>query len=406
MGLNIPPSEAEALAEHFTEDGENVQPPAIINYRAFCATIDECFGVLKGLESNPTQYVPRPGDNVPPAFTPNPVENTEQLDHVLHRLALMCRARGVAFKYCYQDYERGDAAALTVPRRGGKITLDQFKRSFPFVKEFDPLDVDILIDHYLTRDNLVHYGRLDEDIAEILARVVERRLRLAEHFQDYDPLRKGFCEHGQVKAVFNLLKIHLEIDEFNELFQMYEGGLREGEHLFCYAAFCAEVDSAFTTNYLEKQPLARIGLTDATTTIHARRNFVNLTPEQASAIEKLEAGIQARIRTRRILVRPDFARFDSAHRGHVTKGQFARVMNGLGFQMDAAAIDLLGLKYADLGNHTDFNYVDFYKSCDPPSAEDAEAMMQENAPYQAHKPSKYFDIRGRIQPLGQFSANH
>jgi len=440
MGLNIPPSEAEALAEHFTEDGENVQPPAIINYRAFCATIDECFGVLKGLESNPTQYVPRPGENVPPAFTPNPVENTEQLDHVLHRLALMCRARGVAFKYCYQDYERGDAAALTVPRRGGKITIDQFKRSFPFVKEFDPLDVDILIDHYLTRDNLVHYGRLDEDIAEhlapevdvpcpssplhkrpdptswthhdlnvvekIQARVVERRLRLAEHFQDYDPLRKGFCEHGQVKAVFNLLKIHLEIDEFNELFQMYEGGLREGEHLFCYAAFCAEVDSAFTTNYLEKQPLARIGMTDATTTIHARRNFVNLTPEQASAIEKLEAGIQARIRTRRILVRPDFARFDSAHRGHVTKGQFARVMNGLGFQMDAAAIDLLGLKYADLGNHTDFNYVDFCKSCDPPSAEDAEAMMQENAPYQAHKPSKYFDIRGRIQPLGQFSANH
>merc|ERR1719161_498126 len=72
MGLNIPPSEAEALAEHFTEDGENVQPPAIINYRAFCATIDECFGVLKGLESNPTQYVPRPGEKRTSCVHPKP----------------------------------------------------------------------------------------------------------------------------------------------------------------------------------------------------------------------------------------------------------------------------------------------------------------------------------------------
>merc|ERR1719428_1956205 len=147
-------------------------------------------------------------------------------------------------------------------------------------------------------------------------------------------------------------------------------------------------------------------MTDASTTIHARRNYVALTPEQTTAIAKLEEGIRARIRTRRILVRPDFAHFDPTHRGHVTKGQFARVMDGLGFQMDATAIDLLGYAYCDPGNHTDFNYVDFCKSCDPPSSEDNEAMMQENAPYQAHKPSKYFDIRGRIQPLGQFSANH
>merc|ERR1719443_2741237 len=125
MGLNIPPSEAEILAEHFTEDAS---PPQIVNYRAFCDCINECFGILVGLESNPAQVVPRPGENVPPAFTPNPVENTEQLDHVLHRLALLCKARGVVFKYCYQDYERGDAAALTVPRRGGKITIAQFKR--------------------------------------------------------------------------------------------------------------------------------------------------------------------------------------------------------------------------------------------------------------------------------------
>merc|ERR1711904_625515 len=182
-------------------------------------------------------------------------------------------------------------------------------------------------------------------VHKIQARVVERRLRLTEFFQDYDPLRKGFCNHGQVKSIFALLKISLEPDELNELFQAYarEAGL------FCDAACCQEVDQAFTTNHLEKQPLARI------------------------AMAKLEEGIRARISTRRILVRPDFKQMDTAHRGHVSMGQLARVMDSLGFQMDAAAIDLLGYAYCDLGNHTDFNYNDFCLSVDPPSEDVAEA---------------------------------
>merc|ERR1711988_1288645 len=139
---------------------------------------------------------------------------------------------------------------------------------------------------------------------------------------------------------------------------------------------------------------------DATSTIHARRNYVDLTQEQKDAIAKLEEGIRARIQTRRILVRPDFARFDPTHTGHVSKGQFARVMDSLGFQMDSTAIDLICYAYCDLGYHNDFNYIDFCKSCDPPSQELHEAMAQENAPYRPHKPSKYFDARGRIQPLG------
>jgi len=430
MGLNIPPAEAEILAEHFTEDGPNVAPPQIVNYRAFCDCIDECFGVLTGLESNPGKHVPRPGENVPPEFSPNPVENEEQLDHVLHRLALLCKSRGVVFKYCYQDWERSESCSLTVPRHGGKITIDQFKRSFPFVKDFDRQEMDLLIDHYLTPENLLHYGRLDEDITEhmaasasvpypkselikrddpvqwtheqlhvvekIQARVVERRLRLSEHFQDYDPLRKGFCSTAQVKTVFALLKISLEPDEFNELYTRYT----RDDGLFCYAAFCAEMNQAFTVDQLEKQPLARISMPDAQTTIHARRNFVALTPEQQDAIFKLEEGIRARVRTRRILIRADFKHFDPTHTGHVTKGQFTRVMDGLGFQMDSTAVDLLSYAYCDLGNHTDFNYVDFCASCDPPSEEINEAMAQENAPYKPHKASQYFDARGRIQPLG------
>lgn len=432
MGLQIPHHEAELLAEHFTEDGPRVQHPQVVNYKAFCDCIDECFGVLVGLESNPDQRVPLPGENVPAAFTPNPVDDMAQLDHVLHRLALMCKARGVVFKYCYQDFERGDAASLIVPRRGGKCTISQFKRKFPFVKDFDALEVDLLIDHYLTDQDLVHFAALDADIVEhmsseidvpcpksemitrhdptqwshdevhvvhkVQARVVERRLRLTEHFQDFDPLRKGFCNAGQVKTVLALMKIPLEPADHQELLQVYT----RDDGQFCYAAFCADVDSAFTVNGLEKQPLARITMTDASSTIHARRNYITMAEEQKEALARLEEGIRARIRTRRILVRPEFHHYDTTHRGHVTRKQFARCMDALGFQMDQSSLDLLCLAYCDLGNHIDFNYHDFCKTCDPPSQEDGEAMAQENAPYRPHKSSEYFDARGRIhpQPLG------
>lgn len=235
MGIRLSQDEAEALADHFTEEGPHIQPPQVVNWQAFCACIDECFGVLTGLESDPGAIVPRPGENVPPAFTPQKVDDEERLDHILHRLALMCKARGVVLKYCYQDFERGEAASVVVPRRGGKITIDQFRRKFPFVKDFEKEEVELLIDHYLTDTGLVHFAQLHEDIAEhlenkppgfptselikrpdpaewsqqlvgvvekIQARVVERRVRLTEHFQDFDPLRKGFCYPNQVKTVF------------------------------------------------------------------------------------------------------------------------------------------------------------------------------------------------------------
>lgn len=427
MGIRLSEAEADALADHFTEDGPNVQSPQVVNHKAFCDVIDECFGVLTGLESDPGARVPRPGENVPPSFTPQPVADEERLDHILHRLALMCKARGVVLKYCYQDFERADSASLIVPRRGGKVTIDQFKRCFPFVKDFEREEVELLIDHYLTDNGLVHFGQLHEDIAEhlttdpptfpkselikredpsewsqqmtgvaerIQARVVARRVRLMEHFQDFDPLRKGYCYPNQVKTIFSVLQIPIDEKDFEELVSLYTR--EDGQ--FCYAAFCMEVDQAFTVNGLERQPLARISMPDASTTMAARRNCMSLLPEQIEAIRQLEAGIRARIQTRRVLVRPAFKHFDPTHTGHITKGQFLRVMDSLGFQLEDHALDLLSYAYCDLGNHTDFNYVDFCNSCDPPNEEEGEAMAQENGPYQKPQPNDYFDARGRIIP--------
>merc|ERR1719265_255836 len=53
MGIRLSQEEMDALADHFIEDGPHIQPPQIVNHKAFCEVIDECFGVLAGVASAP-----------------------------------------------------------------------------------------------------------------------------------------------------------------------------------------------------------------------------------------------------------------------------------------------------------------------------------------------------------------
>merc|ERR550514_2337164 len=112
--------------------------------------------------------------------------------------------------------------------------------------------------------------------------------------------------------------------------------------MFNYFGFCADIDSAFSADELEKEPLARIGRTDGTTTLPARRNRKLVSDEDNMAIDNLEIEIASRIKERRILLRPTFEDFDPIRRGHVTKSQFGRVMATCGFtKLDVAGQDLL-----------------------------------------------------------------
>merc|ERR1719387_123024 len=420
MGIKLSEPEAFAVADFFTMEGPNIQPPQDVSYKKFCECVDECFGVLARLESQPDAPIPRPGEAVPRSFTPAPVSDMEKLDHVLHRVALLTASRGVVLKYCFQDFERGDATSLTVPRRCGKCTAEQFKRCFPFTKDFENDEIELLMDHYTTQNGDIHFQQLHDDVIEhgstepptfpkselvlrpdyvdwsqqnysvvqkVQAKVVEIRVPLVEHFQDFDPLRKGFCTIGQVKTVFSLLKLNVDQADFDQLAALYSR--EDGQ--FCYAAFCNEVDQAFTENGLERQPLTQVQQTSAETTLPARRNRMSLSHAQQEACFQLEERIRARVHTRRILMKTAFRDFDPINRGHITKGQFSRVMRGLGFELDENAISLLCMVYCDFGNHIEFNYVDFCNNVDGPNEEDALSMKQIQSAYSYQAPSKYFN---------------
>jgi len=365
------------------------------------------------------------------SFIPKDVDDEDRIMHIMHRLATLCKTRGICFKFLYHDFERGPSPSPSNvnPRRGGKVTKSQFKRLFPFKKEMSDDDIDYMIQRYSTDGGDVHFQAIHNDISEVMnpeppecptsnlilkpdgtrwdhmtlnpvkkiqSKVVEKRCRLNEYFADFDPLRKGFCTAGQLKTVLTILNLEKEIDrnDFNHLVDAYS---RE-DGMFCHALFCRDIDAAFCVPGLEKEPLVTTSLPDATTTAPGRRNRMCLSDAKKNKINHLEDKVRTRIKHRRILMKPMFLDMDKAHKGLVTRNQFGRVMGMLGFELDQMEIALLAGFYCDRGNHNDFNYVDFIKACDPPIEEEEIAMSQLNAPYQDQAPSKYFD-GNKVRPI-------
>lgn len=337
-------------------------------------------------------------------------------------------------KYQFTDFERGSSAspANVNSRRAGKVTATQFRRQFPFKKELSEQELSLLVQRYSTDAGDVHFQALHEDVAETLgmveppfprsdfhpradpaewehcaldpvarlqAKVVEKRVRLNEFFQDFDALRKGVCTQGQLKTVFAVLS--LDKDVTKESFEKLCAQYTRDDGMFQYVDLVRDIDSAFTLRGLEKRPTTAIGMPDSNSTLSARRSRMSVSPPRRARIEELEQRIRFRVRNRRTLMKPVFQDMDPVNRGLVTRNQFSRCMWMLGFELDEAAIALLASVYCDRGNHNDFNYLDFCKSCDPAEADCIAAMQVPGVISHDLMPNRYFDLRGMVQPLSR-----
>jgi Ca2+-binding EF-hand superfamily protein len=432
-GVRLSDAEVDLLADHFTQDGPNVQKPQVVNYVKFCEIIDSIFNDAdlsfnsqEGLDTSQSSMMKASMTQ----FIPKEVNDMEKMNHIMHRLATLCKCRGIVLKYIYQDIERciNPTVALCNPRRSGKVTQGQFKRMFPFKEQFKDEEVQLMCDRYSTETGDVHFQAIHNDISEVLcpdpppfpesslvlkpdgtqwehmrlnpvkkiqAKIVEKRLRMEEYFHDFDALRKGFCTAGQLKAVLTILNLEKEIDrnDFNHLAEAYS---RE-DGMFCYALFCRDINAAFSVPGLEKDPMACTPIPDATTTAPGRRNRMVLSAEERRKVDELEDKIRNRISKRRIWLNPPFLDMDKGHKGFLSRSQFGRCMGQLGFELDQSDIALLAAVYCDRGNHNDFNYMDFIKANDVPDEEQEIALAQLSSPYQEQSPSKYFDGM-RIHP--------
>jgi len=443
-GIKVSDTEVEFLADHFTEIGPNVQKPQVVNYKKLCEAVEKIFNDGDVSFKNPDEMGASMYGNddmmktTMTSFMPQEVDDEDKMSHIMHRVATLCKARGICFKFLFHDFERGPSPSPSNinPRRGGKCTKAQFLRLFPFKKEMSLEDIETLIYRYQTPGGDVHFQAIHDDISEVMnpeappfprsdlvlkpdistwnhmtlnpvkkiqSKVVERRVRLGDYFADFDPLRKGFCSAGQLKTVLTILNLEKEVDrnDFNHIVDAYS----RDDGMFCHALFCRDINAAFSVPGLEKEPLATTPLPDATTTAPGRRNRMNLTSDMKKKINHFEDVIRARIAKRRILMKPFFLDMDKANKGLVTRSQFGRVMGQLGFELSQEQVSLLAGFYCDRGNHNDFNYIDFIKACDPPNEEEEIAMSQLNAPYQDQAPSKYFINHTRIKPLDRMGQS-
>lgn len=231
-------------------------------------------------------------------------------------------------------------------------------------------------------------------VQRVTAAAVEKRLRMKDYFEDFDPLRKGFCTPTQALTVFGILKLEMNQSGMGELCGIY----CDERGLFNYAQFAFDVDQAFCKDGLEQEPLTRICVPDANATLPARKSQMLLDLDVTRRIDELEEEIRVRIRERRMLLIPVFEDFDPIHRGHVTKSQFARVMFTMGFRLDENDIDRLSRRYCDKGNSREFNYKDFMRSVDQRDPREIKAAKQVLEPYHPHRASQYYDYAGHICP--------
>lgn len=387
-GIKITHEQAAAVADFYCDGTGDV------HYGHFSDRVDEVFGPKK-LEHDPTATVADPGSSLEPAFAGNALEpdKDECVQYVLHRIALLCKARGVYFKYCYEDFDKC---------RCGCVTELQFRRCFPFIPSFTDYELDCLVDRYTEKGrstlNGVNYRALHDDVSErrascseppyprsdlvlrpdesaweaddytpeekIQAKVVERRIRVREPFSDYDPLRKGYVTIGQTRCLLDSMGIKVSQVDFDQLKAKY--GREDG--MFHYSAFCDVVDEAFAVKGLERTPLLRTAMPDEFTTVPCRRNCQKVPDDLAEEIARVEDDIRARVVQRRIFLKPQFLDFDPCRSRHISKNQFARALGSLGFELTEEEVNLIAMKYCDLGNKFDINYAWFCKNCDPPTA--------------------------------------
>ena len=136
------------------------------------------------------------------------------------------------------------------------------------------------------------------------------------------------------------------------------------ERFFRYKDFVANINKAFTTTGIDKNPTTRVAPVTQNDTLLARRKYLATNPEQMDRIEDLLAEYKEAVRNKRIHLKPLFQDFDITKNGHVTKVQFLRVLDLLKITAPQTDMQMLLRRYMDMGNVDEVNYVDFCEDVD------------------------------------------
>ena len=174
-------------------------------------------------------------------------------------------------------------------------------------------EINVLENRYL--QPAVHIAHDPSDVEQRLqAEVVMKRVRIEEFFRDFDKLRKGKVTVPQFRTVLSMMNFALTDAEFQSLSHKYN----EDGH-FGYAAFCHNINLAFTQKGIDKDPTASVKPVTHDDTIPARRKYLEGTEEEQEQVFQYLNEYRTVVTNRRIHLKPQFQDFDITKCGHVTK---------------------------------------------------------------------------------------
>ena len=125
-----------------------------------------------------------------------------------------------------------------------------------------------------------------------------------------------------------------------------------------YKSFCQEIELAFSSLELEKNPLLEIEQHQPQNPIVLNR----LTPNDEQIVDDALRKLAERVRKERMQLFPRFEDFDLIKNGYVTQSQFRRVLNDLNLMKMLSDYELgvLVKKYlVKIGTRDDVNYISF-----------------------------------------------
>ncbi|CAE8625553.1 unnamed protein product, partial [Polarella glacialis] len=166
------PVDPDALCDAYTDSGERVIKPRVVNYIRFCNDIDQAFGFIPDLEKQPQVYVPSPGEYVLDAggFKPRICSDEERCWALMKRMAILMASRAIDLGTCFNDCQRAP-----VDIASGRIEPELFVKKLPLCQStstreaaFQPHEMDLLLEKYTDDNGFLRLFFLERDMQTLV----------------------------------------------------------------------------------------------------------------------------------------------------------------------------------------------------------------------------------------------
>ena len=329
-----------------------------MKYAAFCDDVDEVF-TIKGLQKTPLSPVKLALADKPIYYSQIGLRNpalsgfeVRELSELLLSLGKTVAASGVVIKDFFVDFDHNNDGCITraefmrnvhrLHRRMTNASAEKLASAYavPQGVHFRALqaDVEALGAGHVTSFNIgtstaaevsraksisgalkakaedfrswsddrdVEIAHLERKLA---LQVSERRIRLAEFFLDFDPLRHGTCPEPKfVQGLRRTFTTKLSPAAVGALAEKY----RAGPNVVSWRDFVDAIEKIMADLCGEEKEASGVVWSAST---------------KSPSLEAVLFGIKDKIRKRRVLLKPTFQDFDPRRNEHVTRDQFERVL--------------------------------------------------------------------------------